>query len=215
MTPWFESFVFGLANSLHCACMCGPLAAAFHGGASDAVGYQCGRAISYGALGVVLGATGAVLGASSLGAPTAWVAFVFAAALIVLALLGERGAASLPGAGRLLQRAMSGMRRLPPGTRSLVLGLLTPFLPCGLLWSACAGASVAGSATAGGVAMLGFALGGVPLLLLAQLHVGPLARRFGPRTLALVTRGAMLVAAGVLVWRGIAAQHGGCCAACG
>lgn len=80
-----------------------------------------------------------------------------------------------------------------------------------MLWSACAGATLAGGAIAGGVAMLGFALGSLPLLLLAQTQAVPLARRFGPRTLAIVARATMLVAAGVLVWRGIAAQSGGCC----
>lgn len=100
MTPWFESFVFGFGNSLHCACMCGPLALAFHGGASGALSYHCARAVAYGAVGVVLGATGAVFGSSSIGAPSAWVAFVFAAALVMLALIGERGVVKLPGAGR-------------------------------------------------------------------------------------------------------------------
>lgn len=211
MAPWFESFVFGCANSLHCACMCGPLALAFHGGASGVLSYQCARAVSYGAIGVVLGATGAVLGASSLGAPTAWVAFVFAAALVLLAVFGERGIVELPGAGRVLNAATARGRRWSPGVRGAVLGLLTPLLPCGLLWSACAGATLAGSAFAGGAAMFLFALGSLPLLLLAQTQAVPLARRFGPRALAIAARVTMLLAAGVLVWRGIAAQSGGCC----
>jgi sulfite exporter TauE/SafE len=211
MTPWLESFVFGFANSLHCACMCGPLAIAFHGGSGGVFWYHCMRAASYGACGVVLGATGAVFGASSLGAPSAWVAFVFAGALVMLALVGERSVVRLPGAGRIMKAAMVRGRGWSPPARAAALGLLTPLLPCGLLWSACAGASLAGSPLAGGVAMSAFALGSLPLLLVAQTQAVPLVRRFGPRALALVARIAMLAAAGVLVWRGIAAQQGGCC----
>jgi len=59
--------------------------------------------------------------------------------------------------------------------------------------------------------MLGFALGSLPLLLLAQTQAGRLARRFGPTTLQWIQRAAILVAAVVLVWRGVHGLHGGCC----
>lgn len=55
MTPWLDSFIFGTANSLHCACMCGPLALAFQGGTKGAVSYHLGRACSYGAVGAECG----------------------------------------------------------------------------------------------------------------------------------------------------------------
>ncbi len=211
MTPWFESFVFGAANSVHCACMCGPLALAFQGGAKGACSYHLGRTIAYGAVGVVLGGVGAAFGTSGLGTPTAWVAFVLAAGLVLLALVGERGAIKVPGLGGLLQSVTSRTRALSPAVRAGMLGLFTPLLPCGLLWAACAGAAVAGSPLAGGGVMTGFALGSLPLLLLAQTQAGRLARRFGPRTLSFVQRGAMLLAAGVLVWRGVVGMQGGSC----
>lgn len=211
MTPWFESFVFGAANSVHCACMCGPLALAFQGGTSGACSYHLGRTTSYGAVGVVLGGAGAALGTRELGAPTATVAFVLAAGLVLLALAGERGAVAIPGLDRALQRTMAGARGLSPALRAGLLGLLTPLLPCGLLWAACAGAAVAGSPLAGLTVMVGFALGSLPLLLIAQTQAGRLARRFGPRTLWLAQRGAMLLAAAMLVWRGLAGLRGESC----
>ncbi|MEY4674807.1 MAG: hypothetical protein RL148_2591 [Planctomycetota bacterium] len=215
MQPLVESFVFGIANSLHCACMCGPLALAFHGTEGSAAGgallYQSGRFVSYAAVGTGLGAAGSVLGAEQLGAPTAWVAFVLAAGLLLLALVGERGALQVPGLGSLVQRAMGWIRSKPAVLRAAWLGLLTPLLPCGLLWAACAGAAVAGSAWSGAQVMAGFALGSLPLLLLAQHQSLWLGRRFGPRTLALVQRGTMLVAAAILAWRGFAGLDGGCC----
>jgi hypothetical protein len=152
-----------------------------------------------------------MLGSRELAAPTAWVAFVLAAGLVVLALLGERGALSIPGLGPLLQAQLARGRGLSPGLRCLLLGALTPLLPCGLLWSACAGAAVAGSPLAGGTVMFGFAIGSLPLLLLAQTQAVRLARRFGPRTLQWLMRGTMLLAAAVLVWRGAAVLASGNC----
>jgi sulfite exporter TauE/SafE len=211
MTPWLESFVFGAANSVHCACMCGPLALAFHGGSKSALSYHVGRTAAYGAVGVGLGGLGSALGASALGTPTAWVAFVLATGLVVLALVGERGAIRIPGLDRILRSGMQASRSLSAGSRALLLGLLTPLLPCGLLWSACSGAALAGSMPAGGVVMLGFALGSLPLLLFAQLQAGWLTRRFGAKTLQWVQRLAMLSAAAVLAWRGFVALQGESC----
>jgi len=50
-----------------------------------------------------------------------------------------------------------------------------------------------------------------PLLLLAQTQAGRLARRFGPATLLWIQRAAILLAALLLVWRGITGMQGGCC----
>ncbi|MBL8753237.1 MAG: sulfite exporter TauE/SafE family protein [Planctomycetes bacterium] len=211
MTPWTDSFIFGAANSVHCACMCGPLALAFQGGAKGAVSYHFGRTLSYGAIGVVLGGLGSVLGSRELGTPTAWVAFVLAAGLVVLALLGERGAVAIPGLGRALQSTLAKTRAWPATARAGALGLFTPLLPCGLLWAACASATIAGSALDGGAVMVGFALGSLPLLFLAQTQVVRLAQRFGPRTLRYVQQAAMLLAAGMLVWRGVVAMQGQSC----
>jgi sulfite exporter TauE/SafE len=213
MTPWSDSFIFGVANSLHCACMCGPLALAFQGGTKGACSYHLARTVSYGLIGVVLGGLGCAFGARTLATPSAWVAFVLAAGLCVLALAGERGALAIPGLGNALQRAMARTRRWSPAMRAAALGACTPLLPCGLLWAACAGASLAGSPLAGGGVMTGFALGSLPLLLLAQTQAGRVAQRFGPRTLWWLQRVAMLLAAATLVWRGVAGLQGGSCCA--
>jgi sulfite exporter TauE/SafE len=211
MTPFLESFVFGAANSVHCACMCGPLALSYGGGLGPAAGYQGGRLGAYTLIGLLLGAAGSACGSDRIGTPSAWIAFVLAAGLVLLATVGERGALRIPGLGSLLQRLLRSGRSLPPATRALLLGALTPLLPCGLLWAVCAGASIAGSATAGALVMAGFTLGSLPLLLLVQTQAMALARRFSPTALATVQRVAMLGVAALLVWRGAAAFGGGCC----
>lgn len=211
MPPLFESFVFGAANSVHCAGMCGPLALAVAGGTRDACSYHLGRVLSYGAMGVAFGAIGSAFGSRSLTTPAAWVSFVLAAGIVMLVCFGERGAVRVPGLGGLVQRALSRARGLPPAARAAALGIATPLLPCGLLWSACAGSALAGSPFGGGGVMVGFALGSVPLLLLVQTQGWRLAQRLGPRVLARVQRLAMLSAAAVLVWRGVVALQGGSC----
>ncbi|MFM1872811.1 MAG: hypothetical protein RL398_2233 [Planctomycetota bacterium] len=211
MTAFVESFVFGVANSVHCACMCGPIAVALHANATSALWYHSGRTVAYGALGVGLGAVGAAFGTRELGAPTAWVSFVLAAGLVMLALTGERGVLRIPGLGGALQSVLRRGRTLPGFARALLLGLATPLLPCGLLWAAFASAAVAGSPLGGGSVMTGFALGSLPLLLFAQLQAHWLTKRFGPTTLLWIQRSAMLVAAGVLAWRGVVAMQGESC----
>lgn len=211
MSLLIESFVFGAANSVHCACMCGPLAIAFGTSPRATAAYQAGRGLSYTTVGAVLGGTGALLGSREVGVPTATAAYVLAFGLVVLALVGERGGIVIPGLDKVLARVTAAGRRLSPTMRAALLGLCTPLLPCGLLWSACAGATVAGSLHDGASVMFGFALGSLPLLLLAQWKAPSLARRLSPRTLKLVQTSAMLLAAGVLVWRGALASQGGSC----
>ena len=131
--------------------------------------------------------------------------------MIVLATVGERGAVAIPGLGNSLQRVMARTRTWSPVKRAGLLGLFTPLLPCGLLWAALAGATVAGSSFDGGSVMFGFAIGSLPLLLLAQTQATRLAMRFGPQTLRWLQRGAMLTAAALLIWRGILSLQGESC----
>lgn len=211
MTLWFDSFVFGAANSVHCACMCGPLALMLHGGAKCAFSYHAGRVLGYGTVGVVLGWLGSALGSNELATPTATVAFVLAAGILLLALVGNTGAMRIPGLSRLVPAITAHTRRLGPVKRAGLLGVVTPLLPCGLLWSAFAGAGVAGSAFAGAEVMTGFALGSLPLLFVAQSQAGRITRRFGPRAVQVLQRSAMLLAAAALIWRGFANLQGGSC----
>jgi sulfite exporter TauE/SafE len=210
MTLLFESFVFGAVNSLHCACMCGPLALAFGGSARTTGIYQCARIGAYALVGAILGGTGQLLGSDRIHTPAATVAIVLAVGLVLLAVAGERSI-RLPFVDRVMSRLHRASQRTAPGTRAGLLGAATPLLPCGLLWSTYLAAGVAGSTFAGMQVMLGFALGAVPLLAFAQLQTRWLARKFSPRTLQVVQRVAMLAAAGLLVWRAAQASTGGCC----
>lgn len=191
MSVFFESLIFGAAQSLHCAGMCGPLAAATHG----QVGYQLARIGSYTAV-------GALAGTLPFAPNGAWVPGVLGAALILHACFGERVLA-VPGLARCARPVLARAMRLPTAVRGAALGLLTPLLPCGLLYAAVAAAAVSGSAAAGMLTMLGFALGTAPLVAIAQW----LLPAFGPVARRLVTG----AAGAILVGRAILASGGGSC----
>ncbi len=211
MASLLDSFVFGAVNSVHCAAMCGPLALACGGGHGAAAAYHLARLSSYTLLGLGIGAFGRSLGADALG-PTAPIAtLVLGIAVLLFAVTGDRLAVKLPLVGPLLARLTRWCGRQPPALRGATLGALTPLLPCGLLWAAVAAAALAGSGAGGAVVMGGLALGSLPLLWLVQGPVGRAVRGWSTGTADLVRRLAMGLAAGALLWRGVAGLQGGCC----
>jgi sulfite exporter TauE/SafE len=188
--------------------MCGPLALCAGGGGASLACYQGGRAAAYVAVGLAAGAAGGALGPAGY-VPGAGVAFVLAGALLLGAFAGGRLGA-LPvfaGPARALARRAA---RLPDAARAGALGLLTPLLPCGLLWIVVAAALASGSALAGAGTMAGFALGSLPILLAAQLNGAWLRARVTPRARRIV----LVAAAAVLAWRGFALLANGGSACC-
>jgi sulfite exporter TauE/SafE len=121
----------------------------------------------------------------------------------------------LPGVTRWVGRGAARAARLPRPARGAVLGALTSLLPCGLLYVIYATALLAGSAAAGAVTMLGFALGSLPALLLAQVNIGWIRARLSLQARANLQRLALLAAAVLLAWRGWSqlGGGGGCCGA--
>ena len=144
MAPFVESFVFGAANSLHCMCMCGPLTLGSGGSLVATSAYQGGRALSYTAVGAALGTSGTWLGTNRIETPSSAIAYGLAAAIVILALVGDRGAFRIPFLQRAMQRTLGVAKSWSIEVRALVLGIATPLLPCGLLWSMLAAAAIFG-----------------------------------------------------------------------
>jgi sulfite exporter TauE/SafE len=213
-----QGMVFGLANSLHCAGMCGPMAAFFLDAPRAAVSYHAARTLAYVGVGAVAGTAGLAVGAADWGHGGAVMALVLAATLLAFALGLDRHLGRVPGAGRIVSAAIQRTRKLSPHRRAAAVGLLTPLLPCGLLYAAGSAAMVAGGPTEGAASMLGFALGLLPVLAITQANVGVLQRALGPERLQLVTRITMILAAGMLAWRAFAsltaAEPGEACPLC-
>lgn len=188
---------FGLVSSLHCVTMCGPLIAVAsaplqagspgeQGGlralAGWQISYQLGRGITYTAIGVVLGLAGSMLSALFPARLFGGIIQIGVAALFVgLALFAVlRGkTVTAPGGGsgfgRLIRKFVTSGR----ASGMLVLGLLTGFLPCGVLYAAFARSLAADSPGEGGFLMFAFWFGSAPLLVAVGFASGSLLRAFG------------------------------------
>jgi sulfite exporter TauE/SafE len=208
-------FLAGLLASLHCAGMCGPLACAacgLSGGSrpgSRGGGSAITRTLSYHLTRIgaysVLGAIAAALGKQPLawlglsGKPLVlWAAVaLIVGAVVVEWLLPERRLSSAkpvaPVCGKLKPIFSRG---------SWVVGLATPLLPCGVLYSALGVAALSGNALMGAVLMIAFGLGTVPLLAVAQLQWAKWSPLLGSRKARLLRVGIAVLFAAALAWRG-------------
>jgi sulfite exporter TauE/SafE len=195
-TP-LAALVAGLATSVHCTAMCGPLACAMR---VRPVEYHASRFVSYSIAGALCGAAGQAVAAFLQGSTARIVPWTLAVVLVVLGLGLEKKIPQPRFMASILLRA-----RL---NRSL--GWLTPLLPCAPLWLMLGAAAITGSWWSGALHMASFAIGTIPLPLLLQTqalrlqdHLPPNAARWTQQTLAFVS-------AGVLVWRAALPLHASC-----
>lgn len=202
-------FSVGLVGSVHCVGMCGGIAGALAMSAATQprgrvteplrqVLYGSGRVTSYALAGAIAGGVGSAAAAAIGPGGTSLLRVVAAALIVALGLyLGGwwNGLAAVERAGALLwKRLAPATRALRPGAsmpRAFVLGMLWGWLPCGLVYSALALATAAGSAAGGAMLMAGFGAGTVP----AVAGTGLAARQIG----ALLRAPASRSAAGVIV----------------
>lgn len=209
---WGVAFGLGLAGSLHCSQMCGPLviaAGASGGGAAGHFAYNAGRIATYSLLGMAAGeAGGGVALMAALPGLERWVALASGVLLILagvwmLGLIPQRQLIQIeesPATRRLLR--WTAPLLLKPGVfNRFRLGLLLGLLPCGMVWAALVKAAATGSAADGGATMLGFGAGTAGALLSIGLFAAGIQRRFsryGTRVAAVA-----MIAAGLFVaWRG-------------
>jgi uncharacterized protein len=200
-----SALLLGLAGSLHCVGMCGPLLLALPLGAAerrrvltDSLQYHSGRLLTYAVLGSLLGSVGYVV---------FWTGFqqliaLFAAfSMFFMALLSwrfERFVTALPGLGNWTRRVQAWFRHTLQHSGSLpLLGMLNGLLPCGMVYAALAGALATGSAWQGGLFMLLFGLGTLPLLLAVSVAGGQWGRAL--RSKVRLLQPVLLVLAGILI----------------
>jgi hypothetical protein len=207
MDCW-TAFVLGLVGSAHCAGMCGPLALAMPGAGTSGpgfwagrLGYNLGRILTYGALGVVFGLAGRSLFLAGL---QRWLSIGLGAALLAGLLASRRLALWRPLTALVegLKSKMSVLLRRRSFVSLVVLGLLNGLLPCGLVYAACAGAAATSGILAGAQYMAAFGAGTAPMM----LAIG-LCGRLVPLTLRLKLRKAIPIAvfllATLLILRGL------------
>ena len=206
-------FLTGALASLHCIGMCGAVVLAYSTQVQAGVRtrgsrvaaeilrhgtYNGGRVLSYAALGALLSAAGLRL---------VWVKnagdYVSIAAGIVMVLAGVAmlgwlripARISLGGGSPLATRLHARLLRGGSPGRTLALGLLTPLLPCGMLYGMLAKAAAAETIGGGALTMALFALGMTPSL----SALGGFSSLFSTR----MRRGAERLAAVSMVLMGI------------
>ncbi len=208
--------LLGLASSLHCAGMCGPIASslmfAFAPGDSETrrlrtlMAAQAGRVLVYVACGAVLGAVGSALygafdhtgaflvmrwaAAVALG----WIGLSVAGFAPSLAIV-DRVAAPIAGRLRFASAAPS---RAEAG--AFASGLLWGLLPCGMVYGALFYAMLTGDAMRGSAVMAGFGLGTLPSVTAVALGLSRFHRLAqAPNARVAVGLGIMAVAAASVV----------------
>lgn len=205
------AFLVGLLGGVHCIGMCGGIVGALTLGVSESVrsdqrrllpyvfAYNLGRIVSYTAAGALVGGITAFaadltpIHQARTGLKVLAGGFMVALGMYLAG--WWMGVQRLERIGAHLWRRIEPRgRRLLPVSRphqALVLGLFWGWLPCGLVYSVLIWSATAGGAWEGGLLMLGFGLGTLPLLMAMGASVSHLG--------AVLRRGAVRAVAGLLV----------------
>lgn len=180
-------FVAGLLTGFHCLTMCGNLVIGYSLRTNRAVGianhalYNAARVGSYTLTGVLLGYLGQAVNIAAFGgtATLAGGIFLIFLALKMFGFFSGRKLPEIPGTrslrealGRLVARLRTGAGSRFAYAPEVSLGALSGFMPCAPLQAAQIYAAGTGSPLEGGLAMLSFGLGTVPMLFLYGYFAG-------------------------------------------
>ena len=178
----WSAFVIGLAGSLHCLGMCGPIVLVLPGAPRERwryvlgrILYNLGRAITYALMGAVIGLIGQSI---ALAGYQQWLGIIAGSLMVLSVLLPGRFFRRLFPA-RHYDRASGFVKKhlgrlLGSGSTSSLfsIGILNGFLPCGLVYMALAGALSMGSPHGAALYMALFGLGTFPLMFAAAYAGG-------------------------------------------
>jgi len=205
----WTALLLGLAGSLHCAGMCGPLALALPATGGGKVGflagrlaYNAGRLVTYAALGLVAGLVG---GAFALAGLQRWISLAAGGLILCGLLFASRVGAATPAVHAVawVKSRLAGLLRRRSLRTLGLLGMLNGILPCGLVYAACAGATTTSGPLAGAGYMALFGLGTVPMMLAVALAGWALPMAWRLRLQGFVPAVTALVAV-LLIVRGLA-----------
>lgn len=178
---FYTALILGLLGSFHCVGMCGPIAFLLpldrkskSKRAFQLISYHTGRLLMYGALGAIFGSLGRGLNLFGIQQHISIAIGVLMIAVILIPTKTFNRYNFSKPLYRLVGKLKSAMgkqlKRKDPGT-FFTLGYLNGLLPCGLVYMAVFGAVASGSVMDGGLYMLGFGLGTVPLMT-AAIYLG-------------------------------------------
>ncbi len=177
-----SALILGLMGSLHCVGMCGPIAFMLPVDQSNNFKkfgqifvYHFGRLMAYGIIGLVFGFIGKGLYVFGMQQNLS-IAIGVLMILVVLIPLKTFNRYNLSKPiykviSKVKNRLGAALKKKSPDT-FLTIGFLNGFLPCGLVYMALFGAIAMGSAAEGGLYMVLFGMGTVPLMTTAIYFSG-------------------------------------------
>ena len=171
----WTGFLLGFVGSFHCAAMCGPLVIAVnslpgpgsvitrHSWMLRRLLYNFGRIATYALLGAISGLIGHTLNIAGL---QQWLSLAAGTAILVALVLSSRFAVQVPAFRSVawLKSAFARLLRHRSPASVFLLGGINGLLPCGLVYTACAGAIASGEFIKSVEYMLAFGLGTLPMM---------------------------------------------------
>ena len=203
-------FVIGLVTSIHCIAMCGGINLSQSISGLDSLIekqsrfsafvptflYNFGRVISYTLVGLALGFAGMLLGGGGeVGVSIVVQGILKLIAGVFMVIIGINMLGLFPILRKLQPRMPRGFARKANKTKArskspLIVGLLNGFMPCGPLQSIQIIALASANPLVGGISMMLFSLGTVPMMLGLGSIVSALGQKF---TAKVMNTGAVLV----------------------
>lgn len=201
----------GFISSPHCVIMCGPIAILLMKGKSVEAGtmasyklvlvYHIFRILAFTFFGAAFGALGIKV-VSFFEYP---VSKLLPWALAIFFILFGLGADKWLPKPKFLGLYFNGLSqkalRLPKFFAAMLLGLMTPLMPCGPLYMIFWVSLFTGSMSLGGQIALGYGLGTLPLMWLAQMAFFKFSFSKNQKLLGIIRRIMALGGGGVLLWR--------------
>jgi sulfite exporter TauE/SafE len=181
------SLFAGLGGSLHCVGMCGGLVTASCEKSPDVIRYQLGRLVGYLILGVLAGVFGSAIELKSVHPMLPLLPALFIGVLFIYwgyqNFRGRRAELPMPRFfGKFYQRLWSMLVKKNKGmSRAFFTGLISLFLPCGLLYGVALGTVALQHTTLAIVSMFFFWLGTLPSMVIAPTLIQKIIRPFKSR----------------------------------
>ncbi len=208
---FLTGLTIGIIGSFHCIGMCGPLALSLPVNKEEQawkqvaaiMAYNLGRVATYFCLGILFGIIGksfALVGyQQALSVATGLL-------LLIVLIFGHKLRTNIPVIAafhRWIKNVLFVLLRKPQRIGIFFLtGVINGLLPCGLVYLAIASAIATGTAVNGGMVMLGFGLGTIPLMVVLMVAGTFISVAFRSRIRRMVPYFAGLVAC-VLILRGL------------
>jgi len=198
------AILLGVAGSLHCVAMCGPLLLALpvestikRAALQQMLPYHSGRILTYAGLGMLFGLFGKGIAVAGFQQLLSIISGIFMIGMALMAWRFEYWITALPGFSKFtkkVQQAMGGLLRQQPHGKDFLIGSLNGLLPCGMVYVALAGSMATAGPWEGAIFMASFGLGTLPMLLSLSL--------FGQSVKGLVRQKIKLVQPVLLIFAG-------------